>query len=120
MIAMEFRAITDTGIAEVIATGIIIHRAEDGVDLIGNAYYQGFDKVILYKENVAPDFFDLRTGMAGEILQKFSNYRVRLAIVGDFSGYDSKSLRDFIRESNNGRLVNFLPSKADAVDRLST
>lgn len=116
---MEFRAIGETAIAEVIAAGIVINSAEDGVDLIGNVYYRGFDKVILYQENVSPDFFDLKTGMAGEILQKFSNYRVRLAIVGDFSGYTSKALRDFIREGNTGKLVNFLSSREEAVNSLS-
>ena len=116
---MEFNAINDTGIVEVTTDGMVINCAEDGVDLIGNVYYRGFDKVILYQKNVTPGFFDLKTGMAGEILQKFSNYRVRLAIVGDFSGYDSKSLQDFIHESNQGRLVNFLPTKQEAVQRLS-
>ncbi|WP_083996437.1 DUF4180 domain-containing protein [Desulfosporosinus acididurans] len=53
------------------------------------------------------DFFDLKTKLAGEILQKFVNYHVRIAIVGDFSGYKSKSLKDFIYESNNGKDVFF-------------
>ncbi|MDR7210147.1 DUF4180 domain-containing protein [Flavobacterium piscis] len=44
---------------------------------------------------------------AGEMLQKFSNFRVRLVIVGDFEKYQSKSIRDFIFESNNGRQINF-------------
>lgn len=116
---MEFQAIGSTGIAAVVTGGVIINNAEDGVDLIGNAYYQGFDKILLGKESLSSDFFDLKTGMAGEILQKFSNYRVRLAIIGDFSEYNSKSLQDFIRESNTGKLVNFLSSKEEAIDRLS-
>ncbi len=116
---MEFQAIGNTGIAEIVTDKVVINNAEDGVDLIGNVYYQGFDKVILFKENLSSDFFDLKTGMAGEILQKFSNYRVRLAIVGDFSEHTSKSLQDFIRESNTGSLVNFLPSKDEAINRLS-
>ncbi|MFB2120012.1 DUF4180 domain-containing protein [Parapedobacter sp. 2B3] len=116
---MEFRAIGDTGIVEVVAAHVIVNDAEDGLDLVGNVYYQGFEKVILHKENILVDFFDLKTGLAGEILQKFSNYRVRLAIVGDFSGHASKSLQDFIRESNSGKLVNFLSSREEAIDRLS-
>lgn len=102
-------------IAEVISRGIVINNIEDGIDLLGNVYYQGFDKVILHEKNITPDFFDLKTKMAGEILQKFSNYRVRLIIVGDFTKYDSKSLKDFIFESNNGRMVNFLGSFDDAI-----
>ena len=116
---MKFREVGDSTIAEVVAENVVINNVEEGVDLIGNAYYQGFDKVILYKKNVSSDFFDLKTGMAGEILQKFSNYRIRLVIVGDFSVYTSKSLHDFIRESNQGKLVNFLSSKEEAMGRLS-
>jgi len=116
---MEFRAIDSTGITEIIAEGIVINNLEDGTDLIGNAYYQGFEKLIIRKQNITPDFFDLKTKLAGGILQKFSNYRVRLAIVGDFANVESKSLQDFIRESNKGKLVNFLPSRGEAIERLS-
>jgi len=39
----------------------------------------------LNKSAICDDFFDLSTGLAGEILQKFVNYHVKIAIVGDFS-----------------------------------
>ena len=116
---MEFREIADTGIVEIVAQGIVINTVEDGTDLLGNAYYQGYEKLILHKENITPDFFDLKTKLAGEILQKFSNYRVRLVILGDFSNVESKSLQDFIRESNKGKLVNFLESRDEGVRRLA-
>lgn len=97
-------------IAEIISKNIIIATIEDGTDLVGNLYYQGFDKVVLYEKNITPSFFDLKTRMAGEILQKFSNYKISLTIVGDFSKYKSKSLNDFIFESNKGSTVNFVSS----------
>lgn len=97
-------------IAEIIADDVLIETIEDGLDLMGNMYYQGFDKIIIQEKNITPDFFDLKNGMAGEILQKFSNYRIQLAIVGNFEKYTSKSLQDFIRESNEGKLVNFVSS----------
>src|SRR5690606_1740602 len=97
-------------IAEIISGNVIIRTTEDSLDLMGNIYYQGFDKLVIHEKNIIPDFFDLKNGMAGEILQKFSNYRIQLAIIGDFDKYDSKSLKDFIRESNKGRLVNFVNS----------
>lgn len=108
----------NTRIAEVISDTIIIQSIEDGTDLMGNIYYQEADKVILHEENITPDFFDLKTKMAGEILQKFSTYRVRLVIVGDFNKYESNSLRDFIYESNKGRMVNFTVSVEEALQRL--
>ena len=88
----ETHHINDTQIAEVISDEIIIIKTDDGIDLLGNLYYQGFDRIINNEKNITPAFFDLKNGIAGEILQKFSTYRVRLAIVGDFSKYTSKSL----------------------------
>jgi len=105
-------------VAEVVADTTIIGNIEDGLDLLGNLYYQDYDKIIVHEKNISPDFFDLKTGFAGELLQKFSNFRVRLAIVGDFTKYPSKSLSDFIAESNKRGQINFVPSVADALDRL--
>ena len=105
--------------AEVSSDDIIINTTEDGLDLLGNVYYQGYDRIIIHENNITSDFFDLKNGIAGEILQKFSTYRVRLAIVGDFSKYTSKSLNDFIYESNKGGHVNFVPSTAEAIKILS-
>ena len=109
----------DKKIAEVISDDTILIKTEDALDLLGNLYYQGFDKIVINEKNITPDFFDLKNGIAGEILQKFSNYRVRLAIVGDFSKYKSKSLNDFIYESNNGKHINFVNSTTEAVKILS-
>lgn len=111
--------INDSNIAEVTSDAIIINSIEDGLDLLGNLYYQGFDKIIINKEHLTPNFFDLKNGMAGELFQKFSNYRVRLAIVGDFSQASSKSLNAFINESNKGNHINFVSSTADAIRMLS-
>ncbi|WP_057940067.1 DUF4180 domain-containing protein [Algoriphagus resistens] len=116
---IKIHTINDTKIVEVTSEDIIINKAEDGLDLLGNIYYQGFDKIIIYQKNITSDFFELKTGIAGEILQKFSTYRVRLAIVGDFSKYKSKSLSDFIYESNKGRQVNFVDSMTAALTILS-
>ncbi len=106
-------------IAEITSDQMIIRSAEDGLDLLGNIYYQGFDKVIVYEKNITPDFFDLKTRIAGEILQKFSNYRIGLAIVGDFSKYESKSIKDFIFESNKTKHVNFVETLEEALESFS-
>lgn len=109
-----------TKTAEVISDEIIIQCAQDGLDLLGNIYYQDFDSLILYEKNITPDFFDLKTKIAGDILQKFSNYRVRLAIVGDFSQYEGKSIKNFISESNTTRHINFVETLEEALEKLST
>ncbi|MBB5635125.1 hypothetical protein HDF26_002148 [Pedobacter cryoconitis] len=111
--------VNQTQIAEVISDGILIQTPEDGLQLLVDLYYQDFDKIIVREQNITPAFFELKTGIAGEILQKFSNYRVRLVIIGDFAKYPGKSIQDFIYESNNGRQINFLDSLEEALEKLS-
>lgn len=110
--------INDTKIAEIITASIILKTTEDGLDLLGNLYYQGFDKIIIYEKNITPAFFDLKSKIAGDMLQKFSQYRMPLTIIGDFSKFESKSLNDFIYESNNGKQVNFVSSLSEALNSL--
>lgn len=100
--------IEDTKMAEIITDKVILRSTEDGLDLLGNLYYQGFDKIIIHEKNITPEFFDLKTKIAGEILQKFAQYQMPLIIVGDFSKYKSKSLNDFIFESNKSQQINFI------------
>ncbi|MGL6128709.1 DUF4180 domain-containing protein, partial [Chryseobacterium artocarpi] len=116
LMTIKSHNINNIKVAEVIADEILIQSAQDGLDLMGNIYYQGFDKVILYEKNITPDFFDLKTKIAGEILQKFSNYRIGLAVVGDFSKYESKSMKDFIFESNKTGHVSFVETVEKAVE----
>ncbi|GEJ44179.1 MULTISPECIES: DUF4180 domain-containing protein [unclassified Chryseobacterium] len=116
---IQSHEINNTKIAEIISDDVIIQSAQDGLDLMGNIYYQGYDKVILHEKNISHEFFDLKTKMAGEILQKFSNYRIGLAIIGNFSKYESKSMRDFIFESNKTKHVNFVESLEDALEKIS-
>ena len=117
---IEPHFINDTKIAELISDNTIILTSDDGLNLLGNLYYLGYDKVILFEKNITPAFFDLENGMAGEILQKFSNYHVRLAIVGSFIKYTKKSIKDFIFESNSRKQINFVPSASEAIKVLST
>ncbi|WP_316931279.1 DUF4180 domain-containing protein [Chryseobacterium sp. P1-3] len=69
-------------IAEVISDKIVIESVQDGMDLMGDIYYQGFDKVIVYEKNITPDFFDLKTKLAGEILQKIFQLPYRASYCG--------------------------------------
>jgi hypothetical protein len=101
-------------IAELTDDDLIISQVQDVLDLIGDMGTENCSSLIIRQQNLHPDFFHLKTRLAGEILQKISNYRFRLAIIGDFSIYSSKSFRDFVLESNSGNRVFFLNNIDDA------
>jgi hypothetical protein len=74
--------------------------------------------IAIPKESLDPKFFSLPSGLAGEMLQKISNYSRRLIIVGDFRDIKSKSLRDFIYESNKTGQVVFVGTIEEGVAKL--
>ncbi|MFO7368658.1 MAG: DUF4180 domain-containing protein [Bacteroidales bacterium] len=92
---------------------------DDFIDLLGNASYQGATGIIVHESDLSPEFFDLSTRIAGEILQKFSNYRMKLAIVGDFDKFPSKSLKDFIYESNKTGHILFVSTLEEATQKIA-
>ncbi|EMP2574543.1 TPA: DUF4180 domain-containing protein [Serratia marcescens] len=65
-------------------------------------------------------FFQLKSGIAGAVLQKFINYRLRVALLGDITPWlaQSNALQDLVREANRGEQVWFLPSLAELEQRL--
>lgn len=106
-------------IAVIESESILIENAQDALDLLANVWYNsGCDKMVLRKEHFTEAFFDLKTGLAGEILQKFTNYRMKVVIVGDFSSYQSNSLNAFMYESNQGNMVLFKETESDALEAL--
>lgn len=105
-------------VAELSSDKVLIQTAEDGAQVLAELYYQGFDLIMIRAEQLAPSFFDLKSGLAGEVLQKCSNWRIRLTIIGDFSSHDSNSLHNFIFESNKGKLVNFVGSPDEAFAKI--
>jgi hypothetical protein len=111
---------THTKIARLKSDNFVIKEIQDAIDLMANCSYQGAEGVIVDEKHLAPKFFDLKTQFAGDILQKFSNYNFKLAIVGDFSKITSKSLRDFIYESNKLKRINFVGSEEEAKVSLTT
>jgi hypothetical protein len=92
-----------------------VRSPQDFLDILAWGGEQRTDLYLLMDLNFTPEFYDLSTGLAGEILQKLSNYRVRLAVFGSFEMVTSKRFREFMTESNRGSTVCFLPEKAGAL-----
>lgn len=100
------------------SSDILISNSNEAMDLYFSVNYETeCTKLILKKENIIEEFFDLKTKIAGEILQKFINYDCKLAIVGDFEIYASKALRDFIFECNKGVDFFFVKTVEEAVEK---
>ena len=119
---MNFNVIKENGITitHIVSDNLVLTDVESALDLMANVRYATKSNIIILDASlVDPTFFDLKSNLAGEILQKFVNYSMKLAIIGDFSQHTSKSLRDFIYESNKGNHILFLSDVGTAVARFS-
>jgi hypothetical protein len=107
-------------ILECAPAGEKLKSERDAIELIGEAGRCGASLVVIPTERLDDDFLRLRTRIAGEIVQKFVTYRLRLAIVGDISRHvnESSALRDFVREANRGDQVWFVASRKELEKRL--
>jgi hypothetical protein len=100
--------------------GPAIASAADAADIVGQTFSGGARMVAIPVERLDASFFRLGSGLAGEVLQKFVNYGIAVAIIGDIDSHlvASKPLADFVRESNRGAQVWFAPDAATLEARL--
>lgn len=111
---------TGPGIAVVTGEEKVITDSQSALDLAMTVRHEGgAEAIAIDKKLICEEFFILSTGLAGEVLQKFINYQIRMAVWGDYSRYTSKPLRDFIYESNKGKDFFFVETKEEAVRRLT-
>ncbi len=119
---MVFKILQENGhaIAVIQNDTVLIHDIQSALDIMATIRYEtDCERIIMDRSALCDAFFDLKTRMAGEILQKFIQYRMKIAIIGDFSQFTSKSLQSFILESNRGTDIFFLPDQAQAIQKLS-
>jgi hypothetical protein len=109
-------------IFECAAEGTPLRSGRDATDLMSMAWEHRANLVVISAKRLGDDFFRLKTGIAGEIVQKFVNYHLRLAIVGDITRYleESTALRDFVRESNRGNHIWFVTDLEELGRRLQS
>jgi hypothetical protein len=80
----------------------------------------GSRALLLGVEAVPPEFFDLSTGVAGELLHRLSMYGIRLAAIVPDPSAHSPAFQDFAREANRGRQFRFFPTRPEAIAWLET
>lgn len=112
----QVRVVGGTTVYVCDAVGTPVSSGQDAVDIIGQTWHSRADLVVIPAQRFDDGFFTLSTGLAGEFIQKFANYQVSIAIVGDIAWHlqASSALRAFVHESNRGRQVWFL----DDLDQL--
>ena len=99
----------------------LIATVRDATDLIGDAMGEEAPVVAVAAGRLDPSFFELRTGFAGEVLQKAANYGIRFAVLGDVSEHTgaSKAFHDLVVESRHSSGYFFVHDLGELETRLA-
>jgi hypothetical protein len=89
-------------------------------DLVGACMEHDTRRLLLDHGSLPAEFFDLSSGVAGELVQKITNYGIRMAAVVPDPGVHSTSFQDFAREANSAAPFRFFQTRGQAVEWLTT
>lgn len=116
---MKIIKLQNEEIARIVSDEVSIKDTQTLLDIVmGVQYETGYRQIIMDKATILEAFFDLKTKLLGEAFQKLVIYQLRLAIIGDYSSYVSKSWQDYMFESNKGNNVYFVATELEAVEKL--
>ncbi|MBO0721172.1 MAG: DUF4180 domain-containing protein [Blastocatellia bacterium] len=100
-------------------SGISIRSSGDIADTISECLDVNVDGLILTQDDLGKEFFDLRSGLAGELFQKFVIYNVRAAIVLPNPDAFGKRFSELAYEHKSHSMIRFVRSKDEAISWLS-
>jgi len=93
--------------------GISVKSLDDVADALGASLGRG---IVLAEGDLGPTFFDLRSGLAGELIQKFVNYRVRAAIIVATPANYGERFAELAYEHATHPTVRFVGSIDEAIE----
>lgn len=80
----------------------------------------GERRLLLDEGALPPEFFDLSTGVAGALVQRVTQYGIRMAAVVPDPSVHSGPFQDFAREASRGGMFRFFPDREKAVEWLTS
>ena len=91
-----------------------VASTQDALDLVALCGENDTSRMMLHREALSDDFFKLKTGVAGEIFQKFINYSIQTAVIIPETSSLGSSFRELISEANRGGHYRFFPTREEA------
>ncbi|BFH69844.1 PadR family transcriptional regulator [Paenibacillus dendritiformis] len=99
---------------ELISGPTPISTEQDAVDLVALCREHDLDFLMLHGEALSEDFFNLRTGVAGRMMQKFITYSVKTAVVIPDPSVNKGRFKEMVTESNRSNQFGVFASREDA------
>jgi hypothetical protein len=99
---------------ELFSTISPLNTENDALDLIALCGEADTNLLLLHHSTLSDDFFKLRTGVAGKVIQKFVNYHVKVAAVIPEEIIFKGKFKDMVIEANRNNHFRIYENKIDA------
>lgn len=99
---------------ELISSQTPLNTEQDAVDLVALCREHDLDFLMLHGKALSEDFFNLRTGVAGRMMQKFITYSVKTAVVIPDTSVNKGRFKEMVTESNRSNQFGVFASREDA------
>ena len=118
---MDYRYVThgNTSYVECLPDGGTIASEADALDLVAACGEHLCPRLLLHASNLTPDFYNLRSGLAGAVLLKFSNYRIQAAAILTPELAEQGRFGEMVLESNRGQQFRVFYDRASAEEWLA-
>lgn len=121
---MNTQEITHNGVTilEVLPGDGVLSSERDALDLVGECGGLGTQRLLIPREALHDDFFNLRTGLAGAAMLKWSNYRLMTALVLPSEIASEGRFGEMVLETNRRKSREFrvFATREEALDWLSS
>lgn len=113
---MDIRVIEKDGrrYVECTADKVIINTEKDALDIIAVCFEKNISLLVIHSEILSEDFYNLRTGLAGAVLQKFANYHIKAALVMPSQEKIIGRFGEMVNEVNKGSDFRVFSSLSEA------
>jgi hypothetical protein len=115
---INFHTLDGKEIAEVTDNFSVINKERDILDLMGDC--GSARSILIHHKNMAPIFFDLSSGLAGIVLQKFATYTMKGALVINREEIKSKYFQELINEHSRSGFFRFFDDRQDTMKWLAS
>lgn len=92
-----------------------IDSLDDALSIISASYETNTNRVLLRDRQLPAAFFELKTGFAGEFVQKLVNYQITVACVFESGKPISDRFREYVAEAKRGRQFRSFADEGEAI-----
>jgi len=105
---------------ECVPDGELLTRESQALELVAACGEFRVGRLLMHSSSLPEAFFQLRSGLAGMVLLKFSNYRISLALVATPAQAQNGRFADLVLETNRGKEFRVFFDRDEAVKWLTS